>query len=276
MAQKALLVGINDYRSINDLQGCVNDVTNMRNVLKTYFGFDNEETRILVDSRATKANILERLKWLTDGAKAGDFLVFHFSGHGSQIRDRNGDEISDGIDELICPYDMNWDGQFIIDDDLDKIFNQIPQGVLLEVFLDCCHSGTGLRDISFGRPEGLGPENPTQYRYLPPPIDIECRFEGEEEKLTKKGFKSESRSTVRHILWAGCKDNQTSADAYISGTYNGAFTYFFCKHLRDSGGNLSRNELLKRIRNSLSYGGYSQTPQLEGETTVANMKVLTP
>lgn len=276
MAKKALLVGINDYQGISDLQGCVNDVTNMRSILKTYLGFTNTEIRVLVDDRATKDNILSRLNWLVNKAKAGDFLVFHFSGHGSQIRDRDHDELKDHMDELICPYDMNWDNGFITDDDLNAIFAKLPEGVLLEAFLDSCHSGTGLKELTLGRPEGLGPKNPTLNRFLPPPMDIVCRLEGEEDELKQpRGFKSKTRSTLHHILWAGCQDNQTSADAYINNAYNGAFTYYFCKHMRDSGGKISRKDLLKRIRASLKYGDYTQVPQLECEATQKNENSLT-
>lgn len=276
MAKKALLVGINDYQGISDLRGCLNDVTNMRNILKTYLGFTNRDIRVLVDNRATKANIISRLEYMVREAKTGDFLVFHFSGHGSQIRDRNGDELDDHMDEIICPYDMDWDGTFITDDTFNNIFSKLPKGVLLEVFLDSCHSGTGLRDIAFNRPESLGPEHPTLNRFLPPPIDIECRVEGEEEDIkSQRSFKGPRRSTVHHILWAGCKDNQTSADAYISNSYNGAFTYFFCKNIRSSGGNISRKELLRRVKQSLYNDGYSQIPQLECEATLRSGRSLT-
>lgn len=275
MAKRALLVGVNDYQGINDLRGCINDVTNMRNILKTFLGFTNRDIRVLVDDRASKENIIYRLEWMVKTSKPGDSLVFHFSGHGSQIRDRDGDELRDHMDELICPWDMNWDNGYITDDMLNDIFKKLPKNVLLEVFFDCCHSGTGLRDVALGRPPELGPENPVLTRFLPPPQDITCRSEGEEDELkTKKGFSSKERSTVHHILWAGCQDNQTSADAYINGAYNGAFTYYFCKHMRESGGNISRRDLLKRIRNSLRHYGYSQIPQLEGEATVRRSRAL--
>lgn len=275
MAKKALLVGINDYQGISDLRGCINDVTNMRDILKTYLRFTNRDIRVLVDNRATKANIIARLEYMVRKAKTGDFLVFHFSGHGSQIRDRDGDELKDHMDELICPYDMNWDGTFITDDTLNSIFTKLPKGVLLEVFLDSCHSGTGLRDVGLGRPPELGPEHPTLSRYLSPPIDIACRLEGDEDDLkTERSFSGTDRSTVHHILWSGCKANQTSADAYINNSYNGAFTYYFCKHMRTSGGGISRKELLRRVRQSLYKGGYSQIPQLECEATVRSGRTL--
>ncbi len=275
MAKRALLVGINDYKSINDLNGCINDVTNMRNILTTYLSFTNNDIRVLTDSRATKTNILSRLGWLTKNAKAGDYLVFHYSGHGSQIRDRDGDELRDNMDELICPYDMDWESAFITDDDLSKIFKGLPEGVLLEVFLDACHSGTGLRDVNLGRPAELGPANSRAPRFLPPPVDIACRHEGEEDLLKpKRGFQSAKRSTLRHILWAGCRDNQTSSDADIGGKYNGAFTYYFCKHVRDAGGNITRGELLTRVRNSLRHYGFDQVPQLECEAALSAAKAF--
>ena len=281
MARRALLVGVNDYKGISDLRGCLNDVTNMRNILKTYLGFSNSEIRVLVEQRANKSNILHRLRHMVNNAEAGDTLVFHFSGHGSQIRDRDGDELRDNMDELICPWDMNWDNGFITDDHLGEIFGELPEGVLLEVFLDCCHSGTGLREIGLGRPAELGPENPTLInptldRYLAPPIDIESRSEGEEEELTAtRGFRSERGSTVKHVLWSGCQENQTSADANINGTFNGAFTYYFCKHVRETGGLITRSSLLKRIRNSLRHNRYSQIPQLEAEAAVRGHLIFT-
>ena len=143
MSNKALLVGVNKYKLPgSDLQGCVNDATNVRDILLKYFGFTVKDIRVLVDDRATKKAILDRLKWLVKDAKSGDRLLFHFSGHGSQIRDRDGDELKDQLDEIICPHDMDWDGTYIVDDDLKAVFAKLPAGVHLEVLLDSCHSGT--------------------------------------------------------------------------------------------------------------------------------------
>jgi len=269
MVKKAVLVGVNDYKGVSDLNGCINDVKDMHFTLKSLFRFETENIRALTDARATKANILERLQWLVSGAKPGDFLVFQFSGHGSQIRDRDGDELSDGMDEILCPHDMDWDGTFIVDDDLNKLFSGLPDGVILEVFLDCCHSGTGLKEIGgLTPPPDLAPPTPTLNRFLPPPVDIEFRFADEIDQLKQRGFKKgfEEKGTKNHVLWAGCMDNQTSADAYIGGAYHGAFTYYLNSHLRREP-KISRKRLLEKVRASLRHGGYSQIPQLELEAT---------
>jgi metacaspase-1 len=275
MKREALLVGINDYNSVNDLQGCINDVTNVRSVLKTFFGFENTDIRVLTDSRATKKNILSRLEKMVKNAVNGDHLIFHFSGHGSQIRDREGDELADHMDELICPCDMNWDDGFISDDMFSDILQQLKKGVRMEILLDSCHSGTGTRDIQQFPTSGRFSADIVENRYLKPPVDIECRYQGEEEILKPpKAFRTDKEITLNHILWAGCRDNQTSADALIDGNYNGAFSYYFCKHVRESGGNISRSDLLTRVKNSLKFNHFSQVPQLECKETLRSENIF--
>jgi metacaspase-1 len=275
MKKHALLVGINDYKSINDLQGCINDVTNVRNILKNYFGYTNNDIRVLIDERATKKNILYRLENMVKKSKAGDSLIFHFSGHGSQIRDRDNDELNDHMDELICPYNMNWDDGYITDDMLREILDKLPKGVKMEIILDSCHSGTGTRDMILDPPSGSGPKVLFKNRLLRPPVDIECRVQGEEDLLKPaRSFRTDEGIILNHVLWAGCKDNQTSADAYIDGRYNGAFSYYFCKHIRESRGNITRAELHSRISDSLNHNNYGQSPQLECNDRLKTGKIF--
>jgi hypothetical protein len=68
-------------------------------------------------------------------------------------------------------------------------------------------------------------------------------------------------------LWAACRSDQYSADADVGGQPGGAFTYFFCKHIRDTAGKVNRGELLKLVRASLKHEGFSQVLQLEGSET---------
>ncbi|MBI4596648.1 MAG: caspase family protein [Candidatus Tectomicrobia bacterium] len=270
MAKRALLVGINKYKMPGaDLSGCVNDVTNVRDILLKYFGFTARDIRVLTDERTTKKNILSRLTWLVDKAKAGDYLLFHYSGHGSQVVDRDGDELKDRMDEIICPHDMDWDGNFITDDDLGSLFKNLPKGVNTEVLLDSCHSGTGTREMLAIK--GLPAELSFKPKFLPPPVDIACRVDDEDMEV---GRLLKGNNPMNQVLFSGCRDNQTSADAYINGSYNGAFTYYLAKHLRDTQGNIKRSELIKRVRASLKFNGFSQVPQLEAPAAEKKKKVL--
>lgn len=146
MADKALLAGINNYRSISDLRGCENDVRNIERVITEELGFSSGNIRTLIDRDVTKERIEREWRWLVDDAQPDDRLLFHFSGHGSYTADDDGDE-DDGADELLCLYDMDFDDEqtYLLDDDLYQLTERVAEGVALTIILDCCHSGTATR-----------------------------------------------------------------------------------------------------------------------------------
>jgi len=87
---------------------------------------------------------MRALRWLVDGTSAGDSLVFHFSGHGVQKLDRDGDE-ADGYDEALCPVDFEdpRGGGVILDDEINAaVVRPLGKGVKLHAIVDTCHSGT--------------------------------------------------------------------------------------------------------------------------------------
>lgn len=81
------------------------------------------------------------MHWLVLSCKPGDSLVFHFSGHGNNQTDLNGDEV-DGFDETLLPVDHATSG-VIVDDEINAtIVRPLPYGVKLHAIIDACHSGT--------------------------------------------------------------------------------------------------------------------------------------
>lgn len=266
--RKALCVGINQFKNYpsSALQGCVNDARDMAAVLKELLGFTDTDITTLTDAQATKANIMSTLKSMAADAKAGkySYLVFSLSSHGTQVPDTSGDE-PDRADEAFCPHDLaqkgnKWDpDHIIVDDELHDLFVQLPKNVLLEVYLDTCHSGTGLKAIDM-----LLDRRP---RYLPPP-SLEAFFQVDGRRSRGLHQALLEKAITHHILWAACRADQTSADASIGGSWHGAFTYYFCKEMRACKNKLSRAEVLNKVRADLKTGHYSQTPQLEGEATL--------
>lgn len=268
MTGKALCVGINNFKNYpgSALQGCVNDANDMESILKEFLGFNGADITKLTDSQATKANIMANLKSMVDGAKAGkyNYLVFSLSSHGTQVPDTSGDE-PDRADEAFCPHDLAqsgnvWDpNHVIVDDELHDLFITLPKNVLLEVYMDTCHSGTGLKaaDMLLDR----------KPRYMPPPsFEAFEKVDGRVSRGLSKALLE--KGLTHHILWAGCRSDQTSADANIGGTWHGAFTYYFSKEMHACKNKLSRADILKRVRSDLKAGHYTQIPQLECEATV--------
>lgn len=267
MKAKALCVGINKFKNYPNatLQGCVNDANDMADVLKKFLGFNAADIKTLTDADATKKNIMDHLKLLVSDAKAGklDYIVFSMSSHGTQVPDLSGDE-PDNADEAFCTHDLaelngRWDpNHIILDDELHDLLITLPQNVLVEVFLDTCHSGTGLKAVDL-----LPDRKP---RFLPPPsLEEFAKVEGRVSRGLHRAL-LESGS-IHHILWAACRSNQTSADANIGGSWHGAFTYFFVQELRACNNTLSRSKLIQKVRTDLAKGKYDQTPQLECPAT---------
>jgi len=274
--KKALLVGLNKYKQPgSDLRGCVNDVTNMRTLLSDTYKFKLDNIRLLFDSRATKKGIINRLNWLVLDAKPGDELVFHYSGHGSQVRDRNGDELKDNKDEILCPHDLDWNDPFT-DDILAGIFKKLTKGAFLTVLIDACHSGSMTRSF-FVAPEYREKSKKSRDRFLVPPIDIQHRSHNIDISTSGIGKKQNSKGYVvdqNHVLISGCRDNQTSADAYIDRKYQGAFTAMLLKAIYNNNQNKTWEQIHRGVKKRLCRTRYSQIPQLSGNSNLITRPIF--
>lgn len=279
MAKRALLIGINRYKIPGaDLRGCVNDVNNLRAALIQYYGFTAADVKTLLDEQATKKNMMAGIRELVAGTTKGDVLVLHYSGHGANVPDANGDE-ADGRDEILCPHDLDWKDP-LTDDWLRSTFNRLKKGVALTVIMDCCHSGTNTRAL-------LPPDAPIVSRYLPNPWDLMAVESG--RKLRGKVIGTLRGSTpakrkrsdvvnaeIPEVLVTGCRDTQTSADARIGGTFNGALTYNLVSAIKEAKGKLSYKELHAKAIAKLKAGGFDQVPQLEGQKLKFDLPFLAP
>jgi hypothetical protein len=264
MRRRALLVGIDTYQlgNVPRLRGSVNDVARIRDMLRNRFGFTNGDIRVVVEERATKAAIERRLSWLVDGAESGDILVFHFSGHGTRIRDRDEqDELADHMDEAICAYDMSWDGGYITDDHLARIFEAVAPGVLVEAILDTCFAGMGRSELRLGLPPRERPQE-VPLRFLAPPLDIAARHDGE-PGLPTTSLLTSLRRKAEVALWAATPEDGTSNEAYFNGRFDGVFTYYLTRVVGDAGAELSRQEIMNAVARAIEDDGYAQRPELD-------------
>ena len=108
---RAVLIGINYTGGAAPLDGACNDVSSMKQyIVEQGYADDKHSMRVLRDDgepgdlMPTKKNIIAALKWLVEGATKGDSLFLHYSGHGSSMKDGDGDE-EDGTDEVMLPSD---------------------------------------------------------------------------------------------------------------------------------------------------------------------------
>ncbi|PVE16914.1 caspase family protein [Arthrobacter sp. Bz4] len=261
MAKYALCVGINKFENLPTnawLNGCVNDAKDFAALLTGHYGFAKRNVAVLLDSKATKAAVVGKLQAMLKRAKPGDHLVFTFSSHGTQVLDVSGDE-PDGADEAFVTFDMRqkgdqWDAAtLILDDELHHLLGTLPDGVLLDVVLDTCHSGTGLRALDL-----LPTRRP---RFVPPPTPLGLELT---ESADPRAFRDLVRSDAqaKPVLFAACRSDQTAADADFAGRYSGAFSHYLLQAVKDDP-SASRRVLLKRVSADLRDGKFTQRAQLE-------------
>jgi metacaspase-1 len=279
MAKRGLLIGINRYQIDGaDLRGCVNDVKDLSAALVEFYGFSKKDITVLTDGAATKKAMEAGIKALVRDSKKGDVAVLHYSGHGSNVPDDNDDE-ADGRDEILCPTDLDWKDP-LRDDWLRSTFDGLRGGVSFTAIMDCCHSGTNTREF-------LPPDAPVKQRYLPSPWGLVAAESGRSlpRKVLSELRKSppaarKARDIVNadlpELLITGCRDTQTSADAFINGRYNGALTYGLVNAIRQAKGKLTYQDLHDRIVAVLKQKKFDQVPQLEGQKTRFGQPLFTP
>jgi hypothetical protein len=265
--KRAFLCGINYTGTSDALNGCINDVTNINKFLVEKAGYDPKSIMIITDDpksnqQPTKKNMESGFNWLIKDCKAGDTLLFHYSGHGATVKDTNGDE-TDNLDSVLVPVDYLKNG--VITDDwlYSNVVSKLPSGVTLWVFTDCCHSGTML-DLTFNLQSNASYKNGKVVNNIKyNDNDWSNRFILTNEK---------NKVCVADVyLFSGCLDAQTAADVTIRNQGQGAFTNCLLESLNNnliktSDGKITINkkicDLLKEIDCRLIIGGFSQRSQL--------------
>jgi hypothetical protein len=258
--KRSLHIGINDYPDTgNDLSGCVNDANDWRETLEAR-GF---QTASLLDSEASKSNMVEAISKIVGDTGRDDIAVITYSGHGTWVPDEDSDEV-DGRDEALCPHDIT-QGQILTDDELYEIFSERKRGARIIVISDSCHSGTVTRACSFIP----GTENDTwnfqKIRFLAPEFYIK---KGDKKLLRKalrvEKIKSSGKIRAASVLLSGCKDDEYSYDAWFNERPNGAFTYVALQTLKGLPDTATYRDWHWAIRERLPHVRYPQTPQLSG------------
>jgi hypothetical protein len=237
----ALLVGIDHYEAVKDkknLEVC-NGIPLMRQTLISK-GFPEANILVLTDAQASRQGIRNAIRSHLGQAKAGDMVMFHFTGHGVQIPDDNKDEI-DKLDEAIVPAD----GNLMRDDELSELFGEIrrragPSGQVL-VVLDACHSGSGMRGQSNSR-------------------------KTDNSSLREIKTRAGEKDLAPLIAFFSCQPQERSLQVRAEDNKNyGPLTYAFCRSMQLAGPQTSYRGLFDKICWTVAANSTKFNPQAEGD-----------
>jgi hypothetical protein len=264
----ALLIGINKYENgINPLNGCVNDVLLQKNLLIHRFGFNPKDIKILIDEQATRQGILTAFEQhLINQAKPGDVVVFHFSGHGSQVADPDKDN-PDGLNSTLVPIDSGYNASGgVVPDIMGHTLFLLMYALKTDnvtVVLDSCHSGGAKRGNFVVRSRNGG----SQFKVLPDEIAYQKQWLKRLNLSNQDFIKLRRQGVAKGVVIASAKREQYAADAPFNDFHAGAFTYLFTQYLWQQTANQSVNRAVVDVsRNTKTLSrnsGILQDPELE-------------
>ena len=270
LRRKSLLIGINYTGSKHALRGCQQDVDNMaRFLVSRGYPSDPNSMVVLTDARSgpfypSGHNMMAAMEWLISEPNTCCFL--HYSGHGGQVRDPDGDRAS-GYDDTIVPVDFEQNGQLDSDTLHKHLVSKLPPSSTLFVVFDCCHSGSAIELPYVYRSDADGnvtlvdnlkqglhlvqtAQNLLQGGFSVAKVNdakqlfagaqsffqgLKHRGEPQQEGLGEEHFVEDWKDEHKRVfMYSGCRDDQTSADANIAGEHVGAMSWAFLQVMRSN------------------------------------------
>ncbi|MBF2026607.1 MAG: caspase family protein [Oscillatoriales cyanobacterium C42_A2020_001] len=273
--KRALLIGINDYPGSDkrdlktrglwyQLQGAVNDVELQRELLIHRFGFHSDDILMLTNKKATRAAILNAFeKHLYDWVKSDDdVVVFHYSGHGSNVIDSN-KIFSDGLNGTIVPFDAQLpDGYpfrggaveditagtiFLMREALGRKTKQVT------FLLDSCYSGGGVRGnlVVRSRPgqfELRGEARKTNLEASPEEVEYQQRWLKQLQLSQEEWIARRKQNLVNGVAIFAAQRDQPAVDAaFASGVHAGVFTYSLVRQLWQQTSNQAMGKVIVAV-----------------------------
>ena len=208
----AIIVGVSDYAAPGlDLNFCDDDAQDIYDVLPAS---DWDGVTLLKDSQATKANILNAITSLSGTVGSNDIVFFHYSGHGANRTDSQGNVQA----TYISPHDINlnnWDND-ISETELEDAFGQLATNNVC-VMIDSCNSGGFI---------GKGPvagaiRTHLKVGQVPP-----------SKRQLEKGPALRDIQRSGYVVLTACAESELSVES--GALQNGVFTYYVVEGLSGS------------------------------------------
>ena len=231
---------------IHDLEGSVNDVRAVGDLLRARFGFESAHISFLLDTAATREHILAAIRRLGDAAQPGDVVLFYYAGHGSQRRNSLSARPTK-VDQTIVPVDANAGVFDVRDKELARLFGVlVNKGVALTLIFDSCHSGAITRGIPVAYKErwaALDPRDAADPETPPAPEDHGA------------------------LVIASAQDYETAGEtADASGVPHGVFSSALVSVLRAAAPDEPATRIFQQVKAIMQSQGRAQEPVLAGTT----------
>lgn len=251
--KRALVIGIGEQQ--DKAWAKINGDNDVSYVTEMLSKLGYKDMIVLVNRQATKNGIIGAFMKIAKKCSEGDIVYVHFSGHGQQVTDVNGDE-DDGWDEAWIPYDafLKYDERgyrgekHLIDDELNRMLSDIRRRIGIRgkmlVVVDACHSGDSSRDVG---------------------TDEIVRGVKDEFVIPVKNRITSRKDPELWLTLSACKDYQLNQE--MNNPHVGKLTYALYSLYEKEG--VTLDNVCSFIQNHR--GRYAQTPVLTGELSACSI-----
>jgi len=263
----ALLIGINEYApgsGVRNLSGCVNDVKAMQAFLEKHYTNLQPNIRTVLNEQATREGVIKAFREHLTGPqiKAGDQVLFYFSGHGSygptapEFAYNNPSK----QDETMVCYDSRVRGkQDLADKERGALLAEIPVHAQVTLIIDSCHAASSFRKNQQSVELGATRFQPGQTS--PRSLDSYLLAEGENIFLQQKQKGEKIAVPQRpYVLLAACQEEELARETK---DHRGLFTKHLLEVWENAGMDYTCEELLQRVHFLVKTLNDKQNPVLE-------------
>lgn len=261
-------VGIDKYISprVPKLEGCVQDVLDMKKLLIRKFNVPANHFLTLTDGQATHEAIIAGFrKQLIENAKTyrDAMVIFQYSGHGSQVKDRSGTK-ADGLDSTLVPVDSrDIKGSYfdVVDDEIRELFEELSQYTANIAFMiDACHSGNPTR--GGGQTRGISEDERPQ-----PPKKAKPSSSRGGSQLRGGDLTAMLPRDQRYVAIAATLPHELANEKSFPEVHraNGALTFYLLKALERAKPETTYRQLMAEVANAVTTAYPNQHPQVEGD-----------
>jgi len=205
----ALIIGIDKYQNVQNLNYAVNDAESMQSMMVEYFDFPKDNVKILLNEEATYNNIRKQFSEISKSSGENDRVLIFFAGHGETI-----DLPEGGEKGYLLPYDGDRDDLYLTAVAMDELkeiaFMSKAKHILYLV--DACYGG-----IAVVGSRGL--DSKTTPNYI--------------DKITK--------NKARQIITAGGRGEKVIEKSEWG---HSAFTLNLSRGLKDRNADLNGNDVI--------------------------------
>ena len=271
----ALLVGIDSYpQPVSSLTGAANDAQAFKSYLTARIAPDFEiQLCLLLNQDATRAAVIQGFEQHLSKAGPDDVALFVFSGHGSQqdAPEEFWDIEPDHRNETLVCWDSRLPGSWdLADKEIAGLIELVSRsGAHTVVILDCCHSGSGTRDLGIRQIQRDQRERSLSSFWGSAALEFSV---SRDRNLPSRGeILPASRWRISkgdHILLAACASDEVARETTFDGMQRGVFSYHLLQLLANTNSPLTYRTLFRSAAARMLGQAGSQTPQIEPTNAV--------